>query len=84
VPFLLTGGDISADGRLVAIRTYAHVFVWQRGEDALLDSAFAAPPCEAPSAIEQQGESIAFDADGRGYTTVSEGSSPALHHFAIP
>jgi hypothetical protein len=36
----------------------------------------------APSAIEPQGEAIAFDADGRGYTTVSEGTNPPLHHFS--
>jgi len=39
-------------------------------------------PCEAPSAIEPQGEAIAFDRDGRGYTTISEGANPPLHHFS--
>ncbi len=82
VPFLPTGGDISPDGSLIAIRTYGTVWVWSRAEGTSIADALAGAPCEAPSAIEQQGEAIAFDADGRGYTTVSEGQYPPLHHFA--
>lgn len=82
VPNLPTGGDVSPDGSLVIIRTYGSVWVWTRPKDAVLWEAFDGPPCEAPSAIEAQGEAIAFDADGRGYTTVSEGERPTLHHFS--
>jgi len=82
VPFLPTGGDVSPGGDLIAIRTYGTVWVWSRDKDTSLSDAFAAAPCEAPSAIEPQGEAIAFDRDGRGYTTVSEGANPPLHHFS--
>jgi hypothetical protein len=82
-PNLPTGGDVAPDGSLVAIRTYASVWVWSRAEGRPLWSAFDGAPCEATSVIEPQGEAIAFDADGRGYFTVSEGSFPPFHHFAV-
>jgi hypothetical protein len=81
LPFLPTGGDISPDGSLIAIRTYGSVWVWPRAEGTSVADALAGQPCEAPSAVEQQGEAIAFDSDGRGYVTTSEGASPPLHHF---
>jgi hypothetical protein len=83
VPFLPTGGDISPDGSLIAIRTYGAVWVWSRAEGQSIGEALAGTPCEAPSAIEPQGEAIAFDADGSGYVTTSEGANPTLHHFVI-
>ena len=81
VPDLPTGGDVSPDGRLVAIRTYAYVWVWDRPKGTSLSEAVASPPCQAPSNVEEQGEAIAFDADGSGYITVSEGEGVALNHF---
>lgn len=83
LPLVPTGGEVSPDGRLVAVRTYGGVFVWDRPDGSKLDQAFVSQPCEAPSSLEQQGEAIALDPDGRGYTTVSEGSSPPLHHFVV-
>lgn len=79
---LATGGDISPSGDLIVIRTYSAVWMWSRAPGQSIGEALTAPPCEASSAAEQQGEAIAFDADGRGYVTVSEGEHPALHHFA--
>ncbi len=79
--FLPTGGDISPDGSLIAIRTYGNIWVWSRPKDAPVADAFTGSPCEAPSALEQQGEAIAFDRNGAGYVTTSEGASPPLHHF---
>jgi hypothetical protein len=76
-----TGGDMSRDGKLIAIRTYGAVFVWARPPDATMADVFATQPCEAPSIAEQQGEAIAIDPDSKGYTTISEGESPPLHRF---
>jgi hypothetical protein len=81
VPHLPTGGDISPNGDFIAIRTYGTVWIWPRPGDAPLWEAFNEPACEAPSELEVQGEAIAFDADGTGYFTVSEGQNPPLHHF---
>jgi hypothetical protein len=83
-PRIPTGGDISPDGLIIGIRSYGTVWLWQRADAASpLAQAFASTPCEAPSAIEAQGEALAFDADGRGYYTASEGVNPALHHFEV-
>jgi hypothetical protein len=72
LPNLPTAGDVSPDGKLVIVRTYGSAWVWTHVDDAQpLWTAFAGQPCEAPTVIEQQGEAIAFDPDGRGYTTVS-------------
>jgi hypothetical protein len=80
LPHIPTAGDVSPDGELIAVRAYGTVWVWQRPEGEQLWDAFASPPCEAPSAIEVQGEAIAFHGDG--YTTISEGANPAINHFA--
>lgn len=76
-----TGGDISPDGNMIALRTYGTIWMWQRPEGGTIADAFASPPCEAPSAVETQGEAIAFTTDGRGYVTASEGANSVLHRF---
>lgn len=81
-PHLPTGGDVSGDGSLVIIRTYGSVWIWTRPAGAPLWEIARGLPCEAPSTIEPQGEAIAFDSDGNGYVTVSEGENPPLNHFA--
>jgi hypothetical protein len=81
VGWLPTGGDVSPDGALIAIRTYASVFVWAREGEQSVAEALAGAPCEAPSAAEPQGEAIAFDATADAYFTVSEGAHPPLYRF---
>ncbi len=76
-----TGGDISASGDMMAIRTYSTVWLWSRSPGQSIGEALAGAPCEAATAAEKQGEAIALDADGRGYVTSSEGEHPLLHHF---
>jgi hypothetical protein len=76
----VTSGEVSADGQLVGIRTYARVLVFPRDEgqsvaEAIIDNQ----PCEAPTAVELQGEAFTFTAEG--YVTVSEGERPVLHRF---
>jgi hypothetical protein len=81
---LVTGGDVSADGTEVAIRTYANVLVWHRDPAQPVASAFATLPCTGPVPNEVQGEAIAFRPDGRGYATISEGTRPTLHRYDAP
>ncbi len=76
---LATGGDISADGSLVAVRTYFSVSLWQRAPGDSLAEALAGERCVGSIGLERQGEALAFAADGSGYYTVSEGSGPALY-----
>jgi len=83
VRLLPTGGDISPDGSLIAVRTYGAVWIWSRAKNTQAWDAFNSAPCQATQTNEQQGEAIAFDRDGHGYVTTSEGVSPPLHQFRI-
>jgi hypothetical protein len=75
-----TGGDISRDGRMIAIRSYGDAAsLWTRAPGEGLAAALERTPCTVPLATETQGEAFGFLADGRGYITVAEGRSPELH-----
>ncbi len=91
-----TGADISADGGLIAIRTYFGGVLYLRGEGQSVAEALAGMSCELPSQsstwndahAETQGESIALLPDGTGYVTVSEGkkddpTSQELHFWSL-
>lgn len=76
-----TGGDISALGDAIAIRTYDHAYLWRRAPGVTIAEALSGAPCHLPLAFELQGESIGFMADGAGYYTLSEGTSEPLHVY---
>jgi len=79
-----TGGDISRDGKLIAVRNYGtSAFVWTRAPGEDLAAAFARASCSVPVAAEDQGEAFAFLPDTRSYVTVSEGASQPLHLTAL-
>jgi len=79
----VTGADIDATGTVIAFRGYNEVWLWSRS-DLRFETTFSASPCAAPSPDEIQGEAIAFEPNGFGYYTVSEGRSPAINHVATP
>lgn len=79
---LVTGGDISPDGRYIALRTYGAVHLYLRNSGVSVADALKASPCEVPQAAEGQGEAVAFAADGKAYYTVSEGSAQPIWRFA--
>ncbi len=76
---LPTGGDVSADGELIALRTYETVWLWSRQQGRSVAESLAADPCQAPAASEPQGEAVAFR-DG-SLITVSEGITPDLYEL---
>lgn len=80
-PGLTTGGSVSPDGRLVAVRTYLDARVWRRDLAEPLAASLAGPGCPLALTLEIQGEALGFAADGLGYFTVSEGESPTLHAY---
>jgi hypothetical protein len=84
LPKIPTGGEISADGRIIAVRTYGTVWLWDRAVGESVAEALAGEPCEGPSEVEPQGEAIAFAADGRGYITASEGANVPVYHITLP
>jgi len=76
-----TGGDISADGSKVVVRTYTRAYLWARGPGSTVAAAFAVPPCRISLIAEPQGEALAFAADLAGFYTLSEGRQQPLYFF---
>jgi hypothetical protein len=77
-----TAADLGFDGRVVALRTYAAILVFPRHEDQTVAEALVEnEPCDAPAAIEAQGEALAFTPDG--YVTIGEGALPTVNRFTV-
>ncbi len=74
------GGDISADGRRVIVRTWSGAVLYERINGKPLWEAFKNPKT-LPVKRERQGEAIAFDAQGQGYYTVSEGKKQPIYYY---
>jgi hypothetical protein len=78
---VVTGGDVSSDGALVALRTYETVWLWAREPGRSVAETLAEltadRPCQVATAIERQGEGVAF-VDG-GLMTLGEGRGSPLH-----
>lgn len=80
----VTAGDVSADGRTVALRTYDQAYVWRRRAGETMTAALRRRPCRANADLlgEGQGEALALARDGRAFFTVPEGARPALRRYA--
>jgi len=77
-----TGGDVSPDGRRVIVRGMFNASLWERPAGEPLWRAFSGKQVQIPLANEPQGEAICFDAEGKGYFTMSEMAHPPLYYFA--
>jgi hypothetical protein len=79
----VTAGDVSADGRVIALRTYDRAFVWTRRGGESLARALRREPCVAAANLiaEGQGEALALTRDGRTFYTVPEGANPPLRRY---
>lgn len=81
-----TGADISADGSVIAVRTYASVWLFQRQATESVIEALSSEPCRVGVPEEAQGEAIALvettrRSDGSSevvFVTASEGRDNAL------
>jgi hypothetical protein len=83
----ISAGDISRDGSLIALRREDRGWLWQRHEGETIADALAKRPREIPVRGSRQGdngESLAFAADGRSYFTISEGKNERLYAFPVP
>jgi len=80
----VTGGDVSADGRTIVLRTYTTAFVWRRRGSESLASAMQRAPCAADADLldEGQGEAIALNPRGTAFYTIPEGANPALRRYS--
>ncbi|MDI2030957.1 hypothetical protein QFW96_20165 [Saccharopolyspora sp. TS4A08] len=71
---LVTGGSVSADGTLVALRTYTEAYVYRSPNGDVLE-ALRGEPVRIPLPNEEQGEAIAWEPGG-GLLSGSEGNEP--------
>ena len=80
----VTAGDVAADGRTIALRTYDQAYVWRRRARETMTAALRRRPCRATADLsgEGQGEALALARDGRAFFTVPEGARPALRRYA--
>jgi hypothetical protein len=81
---LATAGDVSADGRTVAVRTYTTLFAWARRPGRSLAATLTGGrPCagQARLGAEGQGEALALARDGRSFFTVPEGAAATLRRY---
>jgi hypothetical protein len=81
---LVTAGDVSADGRVVVLRSYDRAAVWMRRGRERLTTTLRRAPCLVPTSLapEGQGEALALDRHGRSFMTVAEGSPAVLRRYA--
>jgi hypothetical protein len=79
----VTAGDVSADGRTIALRTYDRALVWTRRPGESIAAALRRRPCSPRNDlfIEGQGEALALSAHGRSFYTVPEGVRPAIRSY---
>jgi hypothetical protein len=80
---LAVGGDISPDGRYIIIRSMTHASIWERPKDKPLWAAFSSKALNIELVYEPQGESICFDADGKGFFTTSEMEKQPLYYYCL-
>ncbi|MFR9729234.1 hypothetical protein ACL03H_08400 [Saccharopolyspora sp. MS10] len=71
---LVTGGSVSRDGTLIAVRTYTEAYLFH-APDGDVAAALRRPPVPIRLPPEPQGEAIAWEPDGSLVTT-SEGLQP--------
>ena len=76
------GGDVSPSGYEVLVKGYASARLYPRPFGMTLWDALAGDGHAVPYTVEPQGEAIAFDGEGRGYFTLSEGTSQPLYYYA--
>jgi hypothetical protein len=80
----ITAGDISADGRTVALRSYFRPFVWIRRRGESVPETLRRRPCDAKADLlgEGQGEALGLTRDGRAFFTVPEGPQPPIRRYS--
>ncbi len=69
---LVTGADVSPDGRRVAISTYAQAYELELPAGGVFDDIWAQRPVPVTLGFRPQGESIAYRLDGRALLSSSE------------
>lgn len=80
---LVTGGAVSADGRLLVLRTYTDAYVWPAPDGDLEAALRSGGPRRIPLPATRQGEGIAVSPDGRALLTSTEGLPGPVHEVPL-
>lgn len=83
----VSGGDVSPTGDAIVLRSEDRGWLWSRQAGEPVELALRRAPRRVLARASRQsenGESIGFRADGRGYYTVSEGEHEPLVFFPLP
>lgn len=76
------GGDLSADGQTLLLKTLPRVFIWQRKPRQSIADLLSEKPKELPYGTGPQEEGIAIGPRGNGYYTLSESQGkPATLYY---
>ena len=78
---LATAADITADGRVIGLRTIDEVLLWDRPDGVDIGTAMAGEPCSAPTSPEPQGEALAFLRRRVGLRDDQRGDKPTRAPF---
>jgi hypothetical protein len=82
---LVTGGDISPDGRRVVLCDYANGYEFRLpARESSFDAIWRQPPAKFSLGEREQGEAVAYDAAGAAVLATSEGRRPPLFRVTIP
>ena len=80
---LVTGGAVSADGRLLVLRTYTDAYVWPAPDGDLEAALRSASVRRIPLPATPQGEAIAISPDGKSLLTSTEGLPGPVHEIPL-
>lgn len=73
LPFTqIVGGDISLNGKDIALKNYFTVYYWQRNPAKSLAETLSSPAMLTSYITESQGEALCWKNDGKAFYTVSE------------
>jgi len=81
----VTGGDISPDGRWMAIKSKKQVLLWERqGTESLSQTAQRRPKQIAAYEAEAQGEALAWSDASTFYTTSDQDTDMPIYQYVRP
>ncbi|GAA4476750.1 hypothetical protein GCM10023094_17390 [Rhodococcus olei] len=77
---LVTGGAVSADGRVVALRTYTDIYLYPAPDGDIVAALTGATPIRVPMPGQPQGEAVAFTPSGDllSASEAADGPLPAI------
>ena len=76
------GGSIAASGRQILIKRYASISYFARAPGQTVSDALTNAFALLPYTLEPQGETVAWDAQERGYFTLSENANQPIYFYA--